>query len=63
MTYGTGEMLGWLVKRGIDPHIPVWDKGKRGDGTFSRDDITYDKEHDLYICPNGKTLETTGRVP
>ena len=21
--YGTGKMLGWLVERGIDPHIPV----------------------------------------
>ena len=26
VAYGTGEMLGSLVKRGIDPHIPVWDR-------------------------------------
>ena len=31
MAYGTGEMIGWLVERGIDPHIPVWDL-KRGCG-------------------------------
>ena len=36
VAYGTGEMLGWLVARGIDPHIPVRDKGQRDDGTFSR---------------------------
>ena len=36
VAYGTGEMLGWLVGRGIDPHIPVWDKSQRDDGTFSR---------------------------
>jgi transposase len=62
VAYGTGEMLGRLVARGIDPHIPVWDKSKRDDGTFSRTDFSYDKERDLYICPGGKTLKTTARV-
>jgi Transposase DDE domain len=61
VAYGTGAMLGWLVERGIDPHIPVWDKSKRDDGTFSRDDFVYDKEHDLYRCPGDKTLKTAGR--
>ncbi len=60
--YGTGKFLGWLVKeRKIMPHIPVWDKSKRGDGTFSRDDFTFDKKRNIYICPAGKTLTTTGR--
>jgi len=62
VAYGTGEMLGWLVDRGIDPHIPVWDKSTRADGTFSRVDFAYDKERDLYICPGGKTLKTTGTL-
>ena len=62
VAYGTGEMLGWLVERDIDPHIPVWDKGKRDDGTFSKADFTYDGERDLYICPAGKTLKTTSRM-
>ncbi len=61
VAYGTGEMLGWLVERGIDPHIPVWDKGKRNDGSLSRADFSYDRERDVYICPQGKTLKTTGR--
>ena len=61
-TYGTGEMLGWLVDHGIDPHIPVWDKSHRDDGTFSTADFTYNEERDLYVCPGGKTLKTTGRV-
>lgn len=56
VAYGTAEMLGWLVDRGIDPHIPVWDKGKRDDGTFSREDFQYDPLEDRYICPNGKNL-------
>jgi hypothetical protein len=62
VAYGTGEMLGWLVDQDIDPHIPVWDKGTRDDGTFSRAAFTYDKERDLYVCPGGKALTTTGRI-
>ena len=38
------------------------DKSKREDGTFSREDFTFDKERDVYICPAGKILTTTGRV-
>jgi transposase len=62
VAYGTGEMLGWLVERGIAPHIPVWDKGKRDDGTLSRADFRYQPERDLYVCPRGHMLKTTGRV-
>jgi IS5 family transposase len=60
--YGTGRMLGWLKAQDIEPHIPVWDRSRREDGTFSRPDFTYDRARDLYICPGGKTLRTTGRV-
>jgi len=31
--YGTGKFLGWLIETGITPHIPVWDKSGREDGT------------------------------
>jgi transposase len=55
--YGSAAMLGWLVQeKGIEPHIPVFDKSKRTDGTFSRSDFTYDNERDLYVCPSGKEL-------
>jgi transposase len=60
--YGTGKFLGWLVGTGITPHIPVWEKAKRDDGTFSRSDFTFDKERNEYTCPNGKALRTTGKV-
>ena len=62
VAYGTGEMLGKLVARDIDPHIPVWDKSNRDDGTFSRADFIYDEERDLYTCPGVKLLKTTGRL-
>jgi transposase len=55
--YGTAEMLNWLVnQRGIEPHITVFDKSQHTDGTFSRDDFTYDHKRDCYICPVGKEL-------
>jgi transposase len=59
--YGSAEMLGWLVsERRIEPHVTVIDKSTRRDGTFSREDFYYDPERDVYLCPGGKTLTTTG---
>jgi hypothetical protein len=59
--YGSAEMLAWLVdERGIEPHVPVFDKSGRKDGTFSRDDFGYNHEADFYVCPGGKTMTTTG---
>src|SRR4249919_2987963 len=61
--YGSGANLDWLVNEAkIAPHIPVIDKSKREDGTFSREDFSFDKERNVYICPAGKVLITTGKV-
>jgi transposase len=61
--YGAAPMLNWLVEeKGIAPHIPVFDKSKRDDGTFSRSDFRYDPTSDVYHCPAGKTLTTTGTL-
>jgi IS5 family transposase len=61
--YGSAEMLHWLVdERGIEPHVPVFDKSKRTDGSFSRDDFTYDHQGDVYFCPNGKMLTCKGTI-
>jgi len=46
VAYGTGKTLGRLVERGIDPHIPVWDKSERNDSTLSRQDFAYDSDRD-----------------
>ena len=60
--YGAARMLKWLMDRGIEPHIPVWDKSSRADDTFSRADFSYERQADLYICPGGNALRTTGKV-
>jgi transposase len=59
--YGSAEMLDWLVnKQNIEPHVPVFDKSQRIDGTFSRDDFAYNHDRDVYVCPGGKDLTTSG---
>ncbi len=61
--YGLAEMLAWLVEeRGIEPHIPVFDKSGRTDGSLSRADFTYDHAGDVYICPANKLLTTRGTL-
>jgi transposase len=61
--YGSAPNLDWLVnEQGIAPHVPVIDKSQREDGTFSREEFSYDEMRDIYTCPAGKTLATTGHV-
>ena len=61
--YGSAEMLGWLVyEQGIEPHIPVFDKSRRDDGTFERAAFTYDHQADVYLCPAGKQLKLRQKV-
>src|SRR5262252_419485 len=61
--YGSAENLAWLVhERGIEPHIPVFDHSQRTDGTYSRDDFTYDHKRDCYICPAGNELRQRQKI-
>ena len=60
--YGTGKFLGWLSAPASRRTFPVWDKSQREDGTFSRADFTFDQERNVYVCPAGKLLTTTGTV-
>lgn len=60
--YGAVRLLKWLIDHGISPHIPVWDKSARFDGTFSRADFIFNRERNIYICPGGADLTSTGNV-
>lgn len=56
--YGTAEMLAWMVNvKAIEPHVPVWEKGERKDGTFSRSDFVFDAASNTMTCPGGKHLQ------
>ncbi len=55
--YGTSEMLGWIVdEKGIEPHVPVWDKSEGKPETFGRSDFTWEADEDRYVCPGDKLL-------
>ena len=60
--YGSAEMLGWLVnEREIEPHIPVFDKSERTDGTFDGRTLPTTRRR-CYICPAGKMLTCKGTL-
>ena len=62
MAYGSAAMLGWLVNdKKIEPHVPVWDKSERDDGTFSRSAFQWDEKANEYRCPAGKPLRCRWR--
>ncbi len=61
--YGTAPMLAWMVKeKGIEPHIPVWDKSERKDDSFSRSDFVWNEEANEYRCPEGHALLSERRA-
>jgi transposase len=60
--YGTGPMLEWMVQdKGIEPHVPVWEKTERNDGTFSVTDFRWDEQANEYRCPRGEPLRSEWR--
>jgi len=55
--YGTAPMLGWMVKdKDIAPHVPVWDRSERKDGTLSSSEFAWDAQANEYRCPQGHAL-------
>ncbi|MGC5808814.1 transposase, partial [Ralstonia pseudosolanacearum] len=61
--YGTASMLGWMVEeKEIAPHVPVWDKTRRDDGTFQRGSFHWDEQANEYRCPGGHALRSDWRA-
>jgi transposase len=55
--YGTAQMLGWMVKdKDIAPHVPVWDRSERKDGTLPSSEFAWDEKANEYRCPQGHAL-------
>ena len=60
--YGTGPMLEWMVQdKGIEPHVPVWEKTERNDGTFSVTDFRWEEHANEYRYPCGEPLRSDWR--
>ena len=49
-------MLAWLMERGIEPHIPVLDRSAQTNGVFTRNEFTFDRANNAFICPGGRSL-------
>ena len=63
MAYGTAPMLGWMVEdKEIEPHVPVWDKTERDDGTLSSQRLPWDEQANEYRCPQGQPLRSERRA-
>jgi transposase len=60
--YGSGKTLKSLTDRGIEPHIPVWDKSNETKGKLTKADFVFDRERNVYICPGGAELTHSGIV-
>lgn len=60
--YGTAPMLAWMVdQKGIEPHVPVWDKRARSDETFPSSVFEWNAQAEHYICPAGRELRSEWR--
>src|SRR6202007_2204414 len=60
--YGSGLMIGWLMRRQIEPHIPLLDREHQTNGFFTRANFTFDAQANVFVCPGGKQLKSTGLV-
>jgi hypothetical protein len=52
--YDSSETLHELLKRGVQPYVPV--RGAQRQGYLSKELFAYDAERDVFVCPAGCTL-------
>ena len=58
--YGSGLMIGWLMRREITPHIPILDREHQTNGIFTRADFTFDAEPEHVHLPRRQAAEELG---
>lgn len=58
--YGAQECLAYLQNKNIKTAI-IYESGTNKPGYFFKNDFTYDRKRDLYICPKGKILKRRAR--
>lgn len=60
--YGSAALLSWLVdEKQVEPHVPVWDKTERHDGTLSSSKFEWNDQTNEYRCPAGNVLRSNWR--
>jgi hypothetical protein len=57
------EAVDWPKPEEASRDRGVSRRPRRGEnGRFTRDDFSYDKERNVYLCPGGKLLTSTGNI-
>ena len=55
--YGAAEIVAWMVdEKHIEPHVALLEPPGAPTTNFTIKDFAYDKEEDVFTCPNGKEL-------
>jgi hypothetical protein len=55
-------MIGWLMRRGSEPHIPLLGREPQTNGLFTPADLTFDPQADVFTCPGGNQFTSSGLV-
>jgi hypothetical protein len=50
-----------IDEKNIEPHVPVWEKTERKDGTLSSTEFQWIEETNEYRCPRGNALRSERR--
>jgi len=53
--YGSGLMIGWLMRHEIEPHIPLLDREHQTNGFFTRANFTFDPQTNVFVCPEANS--------
>jgi hypothetical protein len=59
---GSGRLVGWLMGRGIEPHVPRLNRERQTKGMFTRADFAFDRAGGASVRPAGHDLPTSGHV-
>lgn len=59
--YGMAPMLAWMVQdKGIEPHVPVWDKTQRKDDSLSSNDFEWMARPTNIVAPRAMHCAASG---
>jgi transposase len=59
--YSAGEFINALVNEKIEPHIPIIDhRSQKDKGIYPITQFTFDRDRNIFICPEGKELKYWG---
>jgi hypothetical protein len=47
------------MQRGIEPHVPLFDREHQTNGFFTRAHFTFDAENNIFVCPGCSVSRTS----